>query len=100
MGEWKNDFKHGKGVETLQNGANIKTTWEYGLKNGEGLIVYKGHLTREVIYYKDLMWLENKQNPDFFDKCHRNGVCVTIIILSLITMLLKAIAPEYHNIIY
>jgi len=28
VGEWKNDFKHGKGVLRLRNGNNFEGRWE------------------------------------------------------------------------
>lgn len=43
------------------------------------------------------MWLENKQNPHFFDKSYRNGACVFIIFAAIIVMLIKATSVSYDN---
>lgn len=36
------------------------------------------------------MWLENKQNPYFFDRAYRNGACVFAIFAAIFTMIIAA----------
>ena len=62
-GNFKNGFKHGKGI-LISDGHTEKYTgnWVYGFKNGEGaLALYKSHSSSPYIFYKG-EWKNDEKN--------------------------------------
>lgn len=82
---------HGAGELMMKNGQMIQGTWDKGLKVGNGVRINEKGKRTNVIFYQDMEFNENDQNPDCWN------IPFTVFLTSVVVVLVTLYAIGVSN---